>query len=194
MNKPDDELPVFDPEQPKAPDRAPVEVVDRAAERGERIERVGRALYGGLWIELKKEEYEIGRANRAGHHPTIAIDLPSSGKEAATIVKSRFLWRASDEQNGQVIHWLNNLWINDVRILDASASEFDAWFLKEFPDVSTQKRKDTVRAAWESGRRPGHGGNVTWKEFGDYVREQSGQQCDDRTIQRDVEELRSSQP
>jgi len=99
----------------------------------------------------------------------------------------------SREQFEQVIHWLNNLWINDVRILDASVAEFDAWFFKEFPDVSTLKRKDAVRDAWESGRRPGHGGNVTWKEFGDYVREQSGQVCDDRTIQRDVEELRSSQ-
>jgi hypothetical protein len=194
LNKPDDELPVFDPEQPKPPDRPQIRVVDRATERGERIERVGRALYGGLWIELKKEDYEIGRANRAGHHPTIAIDLPSSGKEAATIVRARFLWRASDEQTGQVIHWLNNLWINDVRILDALTSEFDAWFLKEFPDVSTQKRKDAVREAVKSGLRPPSlGGAVPWEKFCNHVREQSGQQCDNRTIMRDVEELRLSQ-
>src|SRR5262249_24338400 len=125
------------------------------------------------------------RANRTDRHPAV-IDLPPSGKEAATIAQACFRYRASHEQTGQVIHWLNNLWLNDVRILDASASEFDAWFLREFPDVSTQRRKDTVRELRESGRRPrGHGGNLTWEKFCDLVREQSGQDCNDRTIQRD---------
>jgi hypothetical protein len=158
--------------------------------RDKRIERVGRALYSGLWIgELKTEEYEIGKANSARHHPTMTIVLPSSGKEATTIARARFLWRASDEQFGQVMRWLN-----DLRILDASAAEFDAWFLKEFPDVSAQKRKDAVREAVNSGLRPPPlGGTVNWKKFCNHVREQSGQQCDDRTIQRDVEELSAEQ-
>jgi hypothetical protein len=201
----DKRLPIFvDPnKQPKPPDRAPEAVVDRAIERGKRIERVGRALYGGDWVgELKTEEWEIGTANRVNpppattlvRFPTVTIALPSSGKEAATIARACFRYRAFDEQTGQVIRWLNDLKINDVRILDVSASEFEAWFLKEFSDVSVhQRRKDAVRVALNAGLRPGHGGNLTWKEFGDRVREQSGQQCDDRTIQRDVEELRSSQ-
>jgi hypothetical protein len=157
--------------------------VDKS-ERDKAIERVGRALYGGLWIgELKTEEYELGKANSANHHPTMTIDLPSSGKEATTIARARFRWRASDEQFGQVIRWLNNL-----RILDGSATEFDAWFVREFPDVSTQRRKDAVREALNSGLRPGRGGTVSWEEFGNRVRIQSGQVCDDRTIMRDVEE------
>jgi hypothetical protein len=217
LNKPDDGLPVFDPDrlslceldpEPKPPDHTP-ESVDalrqerdrliqaRREARDKRIERVGRALYGGRWIgELKPEEYEIGKANRANpspatileRFPTVTIALPSSGKEAATIARAHFCYRASNDQTGQVIRWLN-----DLRILDASVAEFDAWFAKEFPDVSTQRRKDAVRDAWESGLRPGHGGNTTWEKFCNHVREQSGQDCDDRTIQRDVEELRSFQ-
>jgi hypothetical protein len=156
--------------------------------RDKRIERVGRALYGGLWIgELETEEWEIGKANSAGHHPTITIGLPSSGKEAVTIVRARCRWRMSDEQTGQVIRWLT-----DLKILDGSASEFEAWFCKEFPDVSAQKRKDAERELLKSGLNPGRGGNVTWEEFRNHVCEQSGQVCDVRTIMRDVEELRLS--
>jgi hypothetical protein len=171
----------------------------RREARDKRIERVGRALYGGLWIgELKTEEYEIGKANRtdpppATHlvrFPTVTIALPSSGKEATTIARAHFLYRASNDQTGQVIRWLNQL-----GILDGSAAEFEAWFVREFPDVSAQRRKDAVREAVNSGLRPPPlGGTVTWKKFCNHIREQSGQDCDDRTIMRDVEELlRSSQ-
>jgi hypothetical protein len=207
MNKSDDELPIFvDPNtQPKPPARTLEALVNEARERderieragrerGERIDRVGRALYGWLWSgKLNTEEWEIGRANRTDRHPAV-IDLPPSGKEAATIAQACFRYRASDEQTGTVIRWLNDSRFNGVRILDLSAPEFEVWFLREFPDVSTQRRKDTVRELWESGRRPGRGGNETWETFCNLVREQSGQQCDDRTIQRDVEELlRASQ-
>jgi hypothetical protein len=196
LNKPDDELPVFNPEQPKPPDRTAEASVNKALEHDE---RVGRALYDRLWIgdTVKKEEWEIGRAKRADQpptasfqvrFPTVTIALPSSGKEAATIARAHFRYRASNEQTAQVMRWLN-----DLGILDASVSEFDAWFLREFPDVSTQKRKDAVRDAVKSGLRPPLlGGTTPWKKFFNHVREQSGQHCDDRTIMRDVEELKSS--
>jgi hypothetical protein len=192
LNKSDDGLPIFvDPNKQPKPDRAPEAVVDRAIERGERIERVGRALYGEFWIgELGTREWKIGKDNSADHLPTLTVDLPSSGKEAAKIARARFRSRASNEQFGQVIRWLNEL-----GILDRSAAEFDAWFAKEFPDAplsSTEKRKATVLALWNSGRRPGRDGNMTWNDFNALVREQSGQQCEDRTIERDVADLAGS--
>ena len=215
-NKSDDELPIFvDPnKQPKPPDRAPegigsrpdpvraavAKAIERSermerlgSERSKRIERVGRALYGWDWIgELKTEECDIGRANRTDRHPAV-IDLPPSGKEAATIAQACFRYRASDEQTGTVIRWLNDFRFNGVRILDLSVSEFETWFVREFPDVSAQRRKDAVREAVNSGLRPPPlGGTISWKKFCIHVREQSGQVCDDRTIMRDVEELRSS--
>jgi hypothetical protein len=220
LNKPDDELPIFvDPsKQPKPPDRAPEGVASRpdpvraavakaierserierlGRERSERIERVGRVMYDELWIgELGKREWKIGKDNSADHLPTLTVDLPSSGKEAAKIARARFCSRASDEQFGQVIRWLNDARASDgTRVLDCSVSEFDVWFRKEFPDApltSTEKRKATVLALWNSGRRPGRHGNMTWNDFKALVREQSGQQCEDRTIERDVADLAGS--
>jgi hypothetical protein len=164
-----------------------------------RIERVGRALYGGFWMgQLKKEEWEIAKDSRAGetipkrtsagHQPTITIALPSSGKEATTIARARFRYRASDEQCGQVIRWLN-----DLRILDGSASEFDAWFREQFPETPlspTEKRRNAVQTALDAGLLPGHGGNIDWKSFRKDVEARTGLVFDEKTIKRDVNDLR----
>jgi hypothetical protein len=158
------------------------------SDRDEAIERAGRALYGELWIEeLGAREWKIAKDNSANHRPTVAVDLPSSGKEAAKIARARFRFRASDEQIAQVICWLN-----DARVFDGSVSEFDAWFRKQFPDAplsSTEKRKAAVLALLKSGLRPGRGGNITRPKFYDEVLKQSGQLCDEKTIRRDAEEI-----
>lgn len=159
----------------------------------ERIDRVGRALYGEYWIgELGTRELKVARVNSANHYPTRTVTLPSTGKEATKIAQARFRARASDEQNAQIIRWLEEQRKSEFDPLMGPEADFEAWFRKQFPDAplsSTEKRKAVVLALWNSGRRPGRHGNMAWSEFYALVREQSGQQCEDRTIERDVAEL-----
>lgn len=151
----------------------------------EAVERVGRALYGELWIgELRKREWQVGKDYRAEWNAIVT--LPSSGKSATAIAKACFRSRASKEQYEQVFHWLQQEFQGDY------ASDFETWFRKKFPTAplsSTEIRQTTVRAALASGQRPGRGGNVRWDKFCDAIRKQSGQRCDDKTIKRDVAEI-----
>jgi hypothetical protein len=153
----------------------------------EAIERVGRELYGSLWIgELATKEWRTGKKSGADHYRT--AHLPSSGKQAATIAIAHFRSRASAEQYEQVSRWLADQFDRHLNF----TSDFDAWFRKKFPSAplnSTEIRKNAVRAALAAGQRPRRGGNTDWKSFLKGIEARTGLSFDLKTIQRDVDEL-----
>jgi hypothetical protein len=154
----------------------------------EQIERVGVALYGSFWIgELQTKEWEIGKKSGADHHATAR--LPSSGKKAATIAKAHFRSRASREQYEQVTRWLGEQEV----FSDISASDFNNWFRKRFPQAplsSTESRKRAERDLLDAGSKPGRGGNITWRKFHEHVEKRSGYGCTVKTVMRDVRKIR----
>jgi hypothetical protein len=160
--------------------------------RNEAIERVGRALYGLGWVgELKTREWEIGKSNGRNEH-CATVALPTSGKSAAKIANACFRSRASIEQYDQVFRWLHEQGVNcGSSGFDVGA--FEKWFRKKFPDAppsTTASRIGVVQGLLLAGRRPGRGGNIRWKRFCDLVRAKWGGRCDDKTIKRDVADLR----
>jgi hypothetical protein len=159
--------------------------------RDEAIERVGRAFYGPHWVgELKTREWEIGKDNgRNDHCATVA--LPTSGKSAAKIASACFRSRASVEQYDQVFRWLREQGI-DCGPNGFDVGAFEKWFRKKFPDApssATASRIRVVQSLLQEGRRPGRGGNISWKRFCDLARAKWGGRCDDKTIKRDVAEI-----
>jgi hypothetical protein len=154
----------------------------------EAIERVGRELYGDLWIgELATKEWKIGKKSGADHYRTTR--LPSSGKQAATIARAHFRSRASAEQYEQVSRWLTEQLPNPHFNF---ATDFEPWFRKKFPHAprnSSETRRAAVRAALKAGLRPGRGGNIDWKSFCKDIAKRTGLNFDEKTIKRDMKDL-----
>jgi hypothetical protein len=157
-------------------------------DRDEAIERVGRQLYGKLWIgDLRTQAWELTRrARNLGD----LVDLPANPKEAANVAQARLLNLASGLQNGQVLRWLAQQGVNCVAS-SFDRAKFEAWFRKTFDEQigsATDKRQAAVRELLEAGRRPGRGG-CSWKEFDEQVRARTGMDFDIKTLRRDVDEI-----
>src|SRR6266481_7329230 len=139
-------------------------------DRDEAIECVGRQLYGDLWIgDLGTQEWELTHRDR---NLGELVDLPANPKEAAKVARARLRNFTSDLQNGQVLRWLAQ---QDVNCVASSfdRAKFEAWFRETFSEQigsPTEKRRAAVREVLEAGRRPGRGGDSTWKEFDEQVR------------------------
>ncbi len=155
------------------------------------IDRVGREFYGELWIgSLKTPEWKLGKKhNQEG----IPKTLQANSLQAAKIANACFRSWASDIQNGHVFDWLKAQKIN-LSPGSFDAPGFDAWFQKKFKHVPlgpTAARRNAVMKRLKSGELPGRGGAIVWKRFCDAVRADCKHPWDDKTIKRDVKELRT---
>jgi hypothetical protein len=148
------------------------------------LERVGRALYGDLWVERPgKREYKLGKSRE---------ELPAGLKKAATAAKARHRVAAYEAQSQLVIHWLQERHDLDMSRRGFDPAKFEAFFAKAIgaPVITspTDRRLAAIRTTIKNGKTPGRGGNITWKVFHRLV--DPSKSVDQKTIERDVRKLR----
>jgi hypothetical protein len=162
-------------------------------DRDEAINRAGQSLFGESWIgELAKSEWERGRHHIDGDHSR-GRPLPSSAKEAVRAARAALRCSISAFQYGQVFRWLESEGI-DTAPAAFNRAGFERWFSKKFgsgDNTASGRRRASVRKLLKT-LSPGRGGRDRWKTFCDAVRKDCDRAFDDKTIKRDVKEIRGT--
>jgi len=162
--------------------------------RDKAVARVGKALYGSLWVgTLADLEWE--RAGELGGRDGAPISLPMDVRSAKDAALACFRTHAADIQVGQVLRWLREQGI-DCEAARFDADKFNLWFKKAFAAARIppkEARSIAIRKLLAEGHQPGRGGNIPLKRFCVMVRAECGMHCDNKTVERDLKAIRKAQ-
>lgn len=159
--------------------------------------RVG--LFEEAWIdELSTADFDLGKgyADREGSLGRIVRGkpFPDAANDATAAARAATRYQTWSAQFAQVRRWLLSQEIDCSSAKTFDAKKFENWFNEKFgrrENTATAKRLASVRRLLQT-MKPGRGGTTRWDVFCDAVREDCGQDCDDKTIKRDVEKIRSA--